>query len=150
MKKIISILLAVLVIGCFGVEAKTTKKSGKMSSKSHQTHSSRKSQPSLSIKLFIDYDLDECRFKDLNDIYEAINDIGFSYLDHEDNGSNVTVTFYKNEMKIEITYNDEDVEEVKINFGSATEKNNFKKTIDSSKYKNLEIEESGNTITLYS
>lgn len=29
MKKIISILIAVLVIGCIGVEAKTTKKSGK-------------------------------------------------------------------------------------------------------------------------
>ena len=32
MKKIISILLAVLVIGCFGMEAKTTKKSGKRKS----------------------------------------------------------------------------------------------------------------------
>lgn len=29
MKKIISILLAVLIMGCFGMEAKTTKKSGK-------------------------------------------------------------------------------------------------------------------------
>lgn len=32
MKKIISILLAILVIGCFGVEAKTTKKAGKKKS----------------------------------------------------------------------------------------------------------------------
>lgn len=34
MKKIISILLAVLIIGCFGIDAKTTKKSGKKKSSS--------------------------------------------------------------------------------------------------------------------
>lgn len=145
MKKILTILVlaGAILAGGMNIYAKTSKKS-----RSHSTQNTRKSTSSLSLNIFVQYK-SYYYFKNLNTIYEILNDKGYSYLSHENDGSETIVTFYKKSNKISITYDHEtNVKLVEIQFGSSNEKNSFLKTIQNSERANLFWEEKGNTIIL--
>lgn len=146
MKRITTIVMlaAFILVGSTNIGAKTTKKG----SKSNTSQTTRKSRSSLSINTFVEYRSGFYWFKDLNTIYEAINKMGYSYLEHENYDSYTTVSFYKNSNEIEITYNDINVDSVDITFGSTNEKNNFIQTIKNLKQTNLKWEEKGKTVFL--